>query len=97
MKSCQWCNAPFEAEVSYQIYCSVFCREQSTKEKMADKYAITRRNRRVGKNRSCKQCNTLLSAYNDDPLCSACTVNPLDVSKTLREIKRLARGQAELD
>jgi NMD protein affecting ribosome stability and mRNA decay len=47
----------------------------------------------IGKTKTCKSCGKPLSAYNDDPLCSSCIVNPLDVSKTLKEIKGLANGK----
>lgn len=87
MKHCQWCDHTFSTKVSYQIYCTPECRELATKEKIADRYEIIRRKRRHGKKRFCKSCNAALSAYNDDPICGACDVNPKDVSKALKEIK----------
>ena len=93
MKNCQWCDASFKPRVSYQIYCSDVCREEATKEKIAQRYAISRRNKMIGKPRSCKSCGQPLSAYNDGQLCSSCIVNPKDVSLTLKEIKRLANGK----
>lgn len=92
-KHCQRCDVHFETKVSYQIYCSTECREQATKEKIAQRYALTRRSRRVGKERKCKSCNIPLSVYNDEDLCSECSVNPLDVKKALREIKGFANGK----
>jgi hypothetical protein len=89
MKHCQWCDTQFETKISYQIYCSVACREAATKEKIAERYAISRRNKRIGKKRNCKSCGGSLSAYNDDQLCSVCTVNPIEVSRALKEIKGL--------
>jgi len=94
MKHCQWCDAQFEARVSYQIYCSVECREAATKEKIAERYAISRRTRRIGRRRSCKGCGSNLSAYNDDQLCGTCIVNPKEVSRALKEIKELGIDEA---
>ena len=93
MKNCQWCDANFTAKVSYQIYCSDSCRESATTEKIAQRYAISRRNKLIGKTRSCKSCNKPLSAYNDDPLCASCIVHPGDVTKALKEIKGMANGK----
>ena len=97
MKACQWCDSSFEPSVGYQIYCSISCRESATKEKIAERYAISRRNKRIGKNRKCKACKTKLSAYNDDLLCQACLINPTDVSKALREIKGILNDKPESD
>jgi len=87
MKNCQWCDHPFESNISYQIYCSVECRDAATKEKIAARYLITRRQKRVGKIRRCKSCNEELSIYNDEQLCYFCEVNPKEVNKALKEIK----------
>jgi|694.fasta_scaffold01910_25 hypothetical protein len=93
MKNCQWCNTPFETKVKYQIYCSPECREEATKEKVAERYAIVRRKKMHQKTRYCKNCKTKLSAYNDEILCDSCLVNPNDVSKALKEIKGMANGK----
>lgn len=92
-KFCEWCDTSFEPSVSYQIYCSPECREQATKEKIAERYNIKRRANASRKARVCKACNTKLSTYNDDNLCAKCIVNPLEVSKTLKEIKGLSNGK----
>jgi hypothetical protein len=89
MKNCNWCEKVFEANVSYQIYCSEKCRTEATKEKIAQRYIQQRRQRRKGKSRICKMCKTSLSIYNDEPLCNNCLINPSEVDKTLKEIKRL--------
>ncbi len=94
-KHCEWCDHTFEAKVSYQIYCSAECRNSATKEKIAARYLVTRRNKRFGKNRKCKSCGTLLSIYNDEQMCQVCIVNPSDVAKVLREIKNIANGKTE--
>lgn len=92
-KHCEWCDHTFESEVSYQIYCSVDCREQATKEKISQRYAIARRNNRIGKDRKCKSCSAPLSVYNDEDLCQVCLINPSEVTKALREIKGIANGK----
>lgn len=94
-KHCDWCDHTFETSISYQIYCSAECREAATKEKMAEKYAQNRRNKRVGKDRRCKGCNGPLSVYNDDPLCVKCIVNPSDVKKAIKEIRGFSNGKPE--
>ena len=93
MKNCQWCDHTFESTVSYQIYCSSECRESATKEKIAARYIITRRQKRLGKTRKCKNCNKDLSIYNDDPLCFDCNVNPKEVGKVLKQIKGFTNGK----
>jgi len=87
MKHCSWCDATFKTDISYQIYCSEKCRESATKEKISQRYLISRRQKRKGKDRRCKMCNERLSIYNDDNLCTKCNVNPSDVSKALKQIK----------
>ena len=97
MKNCQWCDAAFETDISYKIYCSPECREAATKNKIAEKYAQKRRAKMMGKKRNCKTCGSPLSAYNDDQICHACSVNPKDVAKALKEIKDIASGKAKSD
>jgi hypothetical protein len=93
MKQCQWCNTQFTTNVSYQIYCSAECRSEATREKISERYQITRRQKRQGKTRVCKSCNARLSVYNDELLCDKCIINPQDVSKALREIKGISNGK----
>ena len=93
MKNCQWCNSQFSSKISYQIYCSSDCRDAATREKIAERYAITRRSRRHGKDRKCKVCKAQLSAYNDDTTCTKCTVTPTDVNRALRDIRNLSNGK----
>lgn len=87
MKHCNWCDATFKTEISYQIYCSTECRDAATKEKISARYLIARRQKRKGKDRRCKMCNAKLSIYNDENLCNNCDVNPSEVSKALKQIK----------
>lgn len=93
MKHCQWCDTTFETKISYQIYCSSECRDSATKEKITERYQLTRITRRHGKPRRCKQCNQNLSIYNDDQICSACLVNPKEVNDALKDIRRLSNGK----
>lgn len=97
MKQCQWCNAQFTTKVSYQIYCSTECRDAATKEKIADRYIVTRRQKRKGKVRLCKSCGASLSIYNDEPMCDICVVNPQDVTKALKDIRGMANGKPSKD
>ncbi|NBP56943.1 hypothetical protein EBU71_10520 [bacterium] len=90
MKHCQWCDKEFESSISYQIYCSEECRDFATKEKIAQRYIQTRRQKRKGKNRVCKQCNEKLSIYNDEPLCAKCNINPVEVKKVLKQLKEMS-------
>lgn len=92
MKHCSWCDSQFKTVISYQIYCSIDCRDSATKEKIAARYVQLRRQKRKGKDRRCKSCNNKLSIYNDEPLCMECSVNPNDVNKTLKQIKRIING-----
>lgn len=87
MKHCQWCDRLFETPIKYQIYCSTECRESATKEKIAARYLVERRQRRIGKSRKCKSCNEDLSIYNDENLCVKCEINPKEVAKALKQIK----------
>jgi hypothetical protein len=96
MKHCQWCDTQFSPNTSYQVYCSVLCREQATKEKIADRYERTRRERRKNKDRRCKICDGVLSIYNDEKTCDTCLVDPKQMNKILRQIKGMANGKIEL-
>jgi hypothetical protein len=93
MKNCKWCDHTFESNISYQIYCSEECREHATKEKIAQRYIHTRRQKRKNKNRVCKQCGSRLSIYNDEPLCNKCNINPNDVKRALKEIKGMSNDK----
>ena len=88
MRLCEICETSFEPKVSYQIYCGNSCREQATKAKIAERYQITRRQRRIGKKRLCLGgCKEQLSIYNDSGFCSNCNVNKKEVDKMLKQIK----------
>lgn len=88
MKLCNRCDTYFKPRVSYQIYCSDICREASTKEKIAERYLITRRQKRYGKKRNCLGgCGISLSMYNDSGFCANCNVSEKAVNKMIKELK----------
>ena len=90
MKACDWCNKHFEPAVSYQIYCSIECREQATKEKIAERHKYLKIQNRKNKVRICVGgCGQTLSIYNEDNICSTCSVNIKEVNLRIKEIKRL--------
>ena len=88
MKLCERCDNHFTPKVSYQIYCSTECRDAATKDKIAERYHITRRQKRIGKTRRCLGgCGTSLSIYNDSGFCANCNVSKKAVDKTLKDLK----------
>ena len=95
MKHCQWCDTAFTTTISYQIYCSPECRTFATRQKIAERYVVSRRNGRVNKTRLCKSCGAKLSIYNDSSTCSACDINPSEVKKALRDMREIANGKPE--
>ena len=92
-KHCSWCDNTFETQISYQIYCSVECRELATREKIRERYIATKIKNRAGKNRKCKSCNSALSIYNDDSFCSNCLIIPKDVFQALKDIKKIIKDK----
>ena len=88
MKKCEQCSQAFKPNVSYQIYCSEFCRDKSTKEKIAERYQILRTQKRIGKVRKCiGGCGEQLSIYNDSGFCYNCNISKKEVDKMLKVIK----------
>ena len=88
MKLCNRCDKAFNPKVSYQIYCGIECRDIATKDKIVQRYHITRRQKRVGKVRKCLGgCGVDLSIYNDSGFCPNCNVNKKEVDKMLKQIK----------
>lgn len=87
MTRCAWCDGEFVKDHSQQIYCSVACRNEASKES-AKRYAkIAKYKARRGKVRLCKSCKKPLSIYNDHPLCQSCEIKDDLVKKALRNIK----------
>jgi hypothetical protein len=96
LKLCNRCDNYFSPKVSYQIYCSETCREESTREKIAERYLVSRRQKRIGKDRRCTGgCNTSLSIYNDSGFCANCNINQKEVNKVLKELKGLIEYEQE--
>jgi uncharacterized protein YmfQ (DUF2313 family) len=88
LKLCDRCDDHFTPKVSYQIYCSSECRDPATKDKIAERYQVTRRQKRIGKDRRCLGgCNTSLSIYNDSGFCANCNVSKKSVDKMLKDLK----------
>jgi len=88
VKLCDRCDMAFNPKVSYQIYCGIECRNIATKDKIVQRYQITRRQKRIGKVRRCLGgCNVDLSIYNDSGFCSNCNVSKKNVDKMLKQIK----------
>jgi hypothetical protein len=88
VKLCSRCDTRFDPKVSYQIYCSLECRDLATKDKIKERYQVTRRQKRKGKDRRCLGgCNTLLSIYNDSGFCANCNVSKKAVDKMIKELK----------
>jgi uncharacterized protein YmfQ (DUF2313 family) len=88
VKLCEKCNNAFNPNVSYQIYCGVECRDAATKDKIVERYQITKRQKRIGKVRKCfGGCGQQLSIYNDSGFCSNCNVSKKEVEKMLKQLK----------
>jgi hypothetical protein len=93
VKNCKYCDKNFTHSVSYQIYCSAECRDLATKEKIAERYLHSKRQKRRGKTRLCRSCSSPLSIYNDDAICSSCAINPDAVTKAIKQIKDKTNGK----
>jgi len=96
VKLCNRCEAYFSPKVSYQVYCSETCREEATREKIAERYQATKRQKRIGKVRKCLGgCDTSLSIYNDSGFCANCNVSAKQVAKMLKELKGFIEYEQE--
>jgi hypothetical protein len=96
VKLCSRCESYFFPKVTYQIYCSETCREESTREKIAERYQATKRQKRIGKVRKCLGgCDTSLSIYNDSGFCANCNVSAKQVAKMLKELKGFIEYEQE--
>lgn len=88
MKTCEFCDKPFKPRVTYQVYCSKECRDSATRNKIAARYEVTKRQKRKGKTRMCLGgCGTKLSIYNDSGFCNNCNIYEKAVQKMIKEIK----------
>jgi hypothetical protein len=96
VKLCSRCDTYFLPRVSYQVYCSELCREEATRDKIAERYQATRRQKRIGKVRKCLGgCDTSLSIYNDSGFCANCNVSAKQVAKMLKELKGFIEYEQE--
>ena len=96
MKLCSRCDTYFLPRVTYQVYCSELCREEATRDKIAERYQATRRQKRIGKVRKCLGgCDTSLSIYNDSGFCANCNVSAKQVAKMLKELKGFIEYEQE--
>jgi hypothetical protein len=90
VKPCSWCDKPFKPSVSYQIYCSLECRNDATKEKINERHRILKRKKRKQKPRYCAgSCGMKLSVYNDEKYCNNCLIDRKQVDKKIKEIRML--------
>lgn len=73
MKSCNYskCGVEFEPATHNQIYHTAECCRLATNERIMERY-YEKKEKRAGKKRQCVKCDTVLSRYNDEEMCSAC-------------------------
>lgn len=87
-KLCNWCGEDFFSRNKNQIYCSKECRIESTKEKIVQRYHVSKAKSRVGKERRCAgNCGTLISIYNNQGFCNSCLINEKKVEKFIKDLK----------
>lgn len=88
MAFCSWCDKDFYQKSTKQIYCSVECRQEASKQKILERYEIEKRKKRVGKEKKCAGgCGTYLSIYNDVGMCDNCLVNKKRFNNFIKELK----------
>jgi hypothetical protein len=89
LKQCDWCNNYFSGNVAYQVYCTVECRDEATKEKISNRQKFLKRQKRNGKIRLCLGgCGTRLSIYNDKNVCDNCGTDKKELKKKMKEIRK---------
>jgi len=87
-KVCSWCNEQFSSKSKNQIYCSKECRTESTKEKIVQRYQVSKFKNRQGKERRCAgDCGTLISIYNDVGFCNSCLTNNKKVERFIKDLR----------
>jgi hypothetical protein len=87
-KICTWCNEEFFYKSKNQVYCSKECRVNSTKQKIVQRYQVSKFKGRRGKERKCAgDCGTLISIYNDMGFCNSCLVNNKKVDKFIKDLR----------
>lgn len=88
MSYCSWCDKEFEATSSKQIYCSIECRQESSRKKITERNKAEKVKNRIGKQRLCGGgCGTVLSIYNDEGICDICIEHKKKMNKFMKELK----------
>lgn len=88
MSYCIWCDSEFSPSSKKQIYCSVECRQEASKEKIAERNKAEKIKNRIGKEKRCSGgCGTILSIYNDEGICETCIENKKKMNIFMRELK----------
>lgn len=73
------CEIAFVPKAHNGIYCSVDCRQMATNAKVLKRYYDNKDRINSTTKRVCrsKDCNTILSSYNKEPICESCKTNKL--------------------
>lgn len=87
MKLCPWCLSSFHSDSNRQVYCSVDCRTQATKDRKVDI-------RRKDKKKRCatKGCPNGVSAHIDSPYCRSCYLSDSVIELDLKMIRKMMNG-----
>ena len=89
-KFCKQCDEQFDSNNKNQIYCSSDCRSLATKEKIMQRYKVSKAQSRVGKDRKCAGgCGTIISIYNNIGFCNSCMLSKRKLDQALKDIKGL--------
>ena len=87
-KFCKSCDKQFQTNNKNQIYCSADCRSLATKEKILQRYKVSKVKSRTSKNRKCAGgCGITISIYNDIGFCNSCMMSKRKLDQTLKDIK----------
>ena len=89
-KFCKLCDKQFETNNKNQIYCCSDCRSDATKEKILQRYRVSKVRSRASKSRKCSGgCGIEISIYNDVGFCNSCMMSKKKLDQTLKDIKGL--------
>ena len=87
-KFCKSCDIQFQTSNKNQIYCSAECRSNATKEKILQRYKVSKVKSRTSKSRKCAGgCGIEISIYNDIGFCNSCMMSKRKLDQTLKDIK----------
>jgi hypothetical protein len=88
MNYCIWCDKEFIPNSSKQIYCSIECRQEASKEKILERYHVEKRKKRKNKVRLCAGgCGTKLSMYNDSGICDNCEIHTRRINNFIKDLR----------